>query len=102
MTMELILHQWELIKSLTTGTLETQRLLYSQTMVRKALFILLLESKNVLVSCDFIPNGTQVIATSLLGEISIFCLNRQKRTFYHDTLVDLFKADQLNKLPPEV
>lgn len=53
------------------------------------------------MSCDFMPNDTQIVATSINGEISIFCTNRQKRTFYHDTIPELMAQDKENRLPPE-
>lgn len=53
------------------------------------------------MSCDFLANDTQIVVGSMKGEISIFCTNRQTRTFYHDTLKDKLNEEKENRLPAE-
>ena len=45
------------------------------------------------------PNDQQIIATSITGEISIFSVESQKRTFLYETLPLLIQANKDGQLP---
>lgn len=51
------------------------------------------ESKNILMSCDFMPNNQWLLVTSMEGEISMFSVKKQTRIFYYDTLPDIINSE---------
>lgn len=45
-------------------------------MILTKLYVFEIESENVLMNCDFLPNDQQIVTTSIAGEISVFSVKR--------------------------
>jgi hypothetical protein len=56
------------------------------------------ESKTVLMSCDFLPNTSMVVTTSMYGEVGVVDLKSHQRTFYYDSRETKLEEERKNRL----